>query len=121
MGLLLDEDLQRVNAVKNILGAVVNGIAACFFLFVAEFDWTAVLLIAVGSALGGQIGANVGRRLPPTTLRAIISSASSRSCSSCCADCNAGTSWEWNAPSRRQPQVTTFLLEWGGWDSNPNW
>ncbi|MFI7501061.1 sulfite exporter TauE/SafE family protein [Streptomyces sp. NPDC049687] len=72
MGLLLDEDLQRVNAVKNILGAVVNGVAACFFLFVAEFDWTAVLLIAVGSALGGQIGARAGRRLPPTGLRAVI-------------------------------------------------
>ena len=72
MGLLLDEDLQRVNAVKNILAAVVNGVAACFFLFVAEFDWTAVLLVAVGSAVGGQIGAKVGRRLPPTALRAVI-------------------------------------------------
>ncbi|MFJ8111652.1 sulfite exporter TauE/SafE family protein [Streptomyces sp. NPDC096132] len=72
MGLLLDETLQRLNAVKNILGAVVNGVAACFFLFVAEFDWTAVLLIAVGSALGGQIGAKVGRRLPPPALRGVI-------------------------------------------------
>jgi uncharacterized membrane protein YfcA len=72
MGLLLDEDMQRVNAVKNILAAVVNGVAACFFLVVAEFDWTAVLLIAVGSTLGGQIGAKVGRRLPPTALRAVI-------------------------------------------------
>ncbi|WP_179851230.1 sulfite exporter TauE/SafE family protein [Streptomyces sp. TLI_55] len=72
MGLLLDEDLQRVNAVKNVLGAIVNGIAACFFLFVAEFDWSAVLLIAVGSALGGQIGAKVGRRLPPAALRGVI-------------------------------------------------
>ncbi|AMW10318.1 hypothetical protein A4E84_12815 [Streptomyces qaidamensis] len=72
MGLFLDEDLQRVNAVKNILGAVVNGVAACVFLLVAEFDWTAVLLIAVGSALGGQIGAKVGKRLPPSALRAVI-------------------------------------------------
>ncbi|GGY13290.1 UPF0721 transmembrane protein [Streptomyces djakartensis] len=72
MSLLLDDDLQRVNAVKNVLAAVVNGVAACFFLFVAEFDWTAVLLIAVGSALGGQIGAGVGRRLSRTALRAVI-------------------------------------------------
>ncbi|MCX5202109.1 sulfite exporter TauE/SafE family protein [Streptomyces sp. NBC_00237] len=72
MGLLLNDSLQRVNGVKNILGAVVNGVAAAFFLFVAEFDWTAVLLIAVGSALGGQIGAKVGRRLPPTVLRGVI-------------------------------------------------
>ncbi|MGW6674364.1 TSUP family transporter, partial [Streptomyces vinaceus] len=57
---------------KNVLAALVNGIAAVFFLFVAEFDWTAVLLIAVGSTLGGQIGAKVGRRLSPTVLRAVI-------------------------------------------------
>ncbi|MFD7033702.1 sulfite exporter TauE/SafE family protein [Streptomyces sp. NPDC059917] len=72
MGSLLREDMQRVNAVKNIVAALVNGIAAVFFLFVAEFDWTAVLLIAVGSTLGGQIGAKVGRKLPPTALRALI-------------------------------------------------
>lgn len=69
MGLLLPESLQRVNAVKNILAALVNGIAAVFFLFVADFDWTAVMLIAVGSTIGGQIGAKVGRRLKPTVLR----------------------------------------------------
>ncbi|GAA0279540.1 sulfite exporter TauE/SafE family protein [Streptomyces polychromogenes] len=72
MGLLLHEDLQRINAVKNVVAALVNGIAAVFFLFVAEFDWTAVLLIAVGSTIGGQIGAKVGRRLPPTVLRGVI-------------------------------------------------
>ncbi|MGW5423252.1 sulfite exporter TauE/SafE family protein [Streptomyces sp. NPDC003943] len=72
MGLLLHDSLQRINAVKNILGAVVNGVAAVFFLFVADFDWTAVLLIAVGSTIGGQIGAKVGKRLSPTVLRGVI-------------------------------------------------
>lgn len=72
MGLLLQETLQRVNAIKNVLAALVNGIAAVFFLFVADFDWTAVALIAVGSTLGGLLGARVGRRLPPTALRAVI-------------------------------------------------
>ncbi|MEV7676359.1 sulfite exporter TauE/SafE family protein [Streptomyces sp. NPDC000963] len=72
MGLLLHDDLQRINAVKNILGALVNGVAAVFFLFVADFDWTAVLLIAVGSTIGGQLGAKVGRRLSPAVLRGVI-------------------------------------------------
>ncbi|MCW5249786.1 sulfite exporter TauE/SafE family protein [Streptomyces sp. SHP 1-2] len=72
MGMLMNDSLQRLNAVKNVLAAIVNGIAAAFFLFVADFDWTAVLLIAVGSALGGQIGARIGRRLPPAALRAFI-------------------------------------------------
>ncbi|MER5886291.1 sulfite exporter TauE/SafE family protein [Streptomyces sp. NPDC001941] len=72
MGMLLPDTLQRLNATKNILAAVVNTIAALFFLFVAHFDWTAVVLIAVGSALGGQIGARVGRKLPPAALRVVI-------------------------------------------------
>lgn len=72
MGILLDDTMQRLNAVKNVLAAVVNSVAALFFLFVADFDWTAVVLIAAGSALGGQIGATVGRRLSPTVLRAVI-------------------------------------------------
>jgi uncharacterized membrane protein YfcA len=72
MGMLLDETLQRLNAVKNVLVALVNAVAALFFLFVADFDWTAVVLIAVGSALGGQIGAKVGRRFSPAVLRILI-------------------------------------------------
>lgn len=72
MGLLIDDDIQRVNAVKNVLGAVVNGIAAVFFLFVADLDWLAVLLIALGSAAGGQLGARIGRKLAPGVLRGVI-------------------------------------------------
>lgn len=72
MGMLLEDTLQRLNAVKNILVAVVNAVAALFFLFVADFDWTAVVLIAVGSALGGQIGAKVGRLLSPAVMRILI-------------------------------------------------
>jgi uncharacterized membrane protein YfcA len=72
MGLRLDDDLQRLNAVKNVLVAVVNTVAALFFLVVADFDWTAVALLAVGSAAGGQIGAAVGRRLRPAVLRGFI-------------------------------------------------
>ncbi|GGW95066.1 sulfite exporter TauE/SafE family protein [Streptomyces chryseus] len=72
MGMLLTDSLQRVNATKNVLAAIVNTVAATFFLFAADFDWTAVALIAVGSTLGGQFGAKIGRRLPPTALRALI-------------------------------------------------
>jgi len=72
MGLLLDETLQRVNGLKNVLAAIVNGIAALFFIVVAHMDWTAVALIAAGATIGGMIGAKVGRRLPPAALRGLI-------------------------------------------------
>lgn len=72
MGLFLDEPLQRVNGLKNVLAATVNGVAALFFIVVAHMDWTAVGLIAAGATLGGLIGARVGRRLPPAALRGLI-------------------------------------------------
>lgn len=72
MGLLLDEPLQRINGLKNVLAAIVNGIAALFFIVVAHMDWAAVGLIAAGATIGGLIGARVGRRLPPAALRGLI-------------------------------------------------
>ncbi|WP_329130473.1 sulfite exporter TauE/SafE family protein [Streptomyces sp. NBC_01476] len=72
MGPLLDEPLQRINGMKNVLAATVNGVAALFFIFVAHMDWAAVALIATGATIGGLIGARVGRRLPPAALRGLI-------------------------------------------------
>jgi len=72
MGLRLDDDLRRLNAIKNVLVAVVNTVAALVFLAVADFDWVAVALLAAGSALGGQVGAMAGRRLSPAFLRTLI-------------------------------------------------
>ncbi len=72
MGLLLHDDLQRINATKNVLALIVNAVAAVVFIAVAHVDWAAAGLIALGGVLGGQIGALVGRRLPPLVFRAII-------------------------------------------------
>ena len=77
--------MQRHNASKNVLALIVNGIAAVVFVLLAfvdvpfapsssagSIDWSVAGLIAVGSVIGGQIGAKVGRRLPPPFLRAVI-------------------------------------------------
>ena len=72
MGIGIQETLQRLNAVKNVLAGLVNGVAAVIFMAVAEVDWVVAALIAVGSVVGGQVGATVGRRLPPLALRIVI-------------------------------------------------
>jgi uncharacterized membrane protein YfcA len=72
LGIGVDESLQRLNAVKNVLAAIVNAIAGLLFIVVAEVDWQVVALIAVGSVVGAQIGATVGRRLPAAVLRVVI-------------------------------------------------
>ena len=72
LGIGLTETMQRNNAAKNVLALLVNLVAAIVFIFVADIDWTVAALIAVGSVIGGQIGATVGRRLPAWALRAFI-------------------------------------------------
>ncbi len=68
------EPLQRLNGYKNVLSLIVNIVAATtFVLFARDYvSWLVVLLIAVGAFVGGVLGARVGRRIPPTVLRALI-------------------------------------------------
>ncbi|MGI9123244.1 MAG: sulfite exporter TauE/SafE family protein [Mycobacterium sp.] len=74
MGALLPEDVQRMNAAKNLLSLLVNLVAAVGYTLVASdrVSWPAAGLIAVGSLIGGWLGAHYGRRLSPTALRAVI-------------------------------------------------
>ncbi|NNG41070.1 sulfite exporter TauE/SafE family protein [Flexivirga sp. ID2601S] len=74
MSALMTDPLQRINGIKNVLGTVVNAVAALTFLVVAfdKVHWDVAGLIALGSLIGGLTGAGVGRRLPPWALRAFI-------------------------------------------------
>jgi uncharacterized protein len=72
LGSFLDEPLQRVNGAKNVLVGVVNGTAAIVYIIFAHVAWMVVALIAVGSTVGGLVGARYGRRLPPTALRIFV-------------------------------------------------
>jgi uncharacterized membrane protein YfcA len=72
LGVSLPEDLQHVNAIKNLLAMLVNLVSGIVFAIVAPVDWGAAGLIAGGSIVGGALGARYGRRLPPTALRALI-------------------------------------------------
>ncbi len=72
LGIFLDDHLQRHNATKNVLALTVNAVASVVFILSTEVDWGVVALIAVGSTIGGQVGAGVGRRLDPRVLRGVI-------------------------------------------------
>lgn len=74
LGSLLPDPLQRLNAVKNMSVLVVNVVAGATYTIVAfdRIEWVAVALIAVGSMIGGFIGASVGRTMSPTVLRGVI-------------------------------------------------
>ena len=72
LALALDDELQRLNALKVVLAGLVNLVAGVIFVFAAQVAWLPALLIAVGSIIGGGIGARGGRRLPDPALRAVI-------------------------------------------------
>jgi uncharacterized protein len=72
LGTFLDETMQRINGAKNVLVGTVNGSAAIVYIIFAHVNWLVVLLIAVGSTIGGLLGARIGRRLPPLALRIFI-------------------------------------------------
>ena len=72
LGILIDEQLQRLNAVKNVLAGLVNLVAAIVFVAASDVAWGAAACIAVGSTLGGHFGGTYGRRLSPNVLRGFI-------------------------------------------------
>lgn len=72
LGIGIDDDLQRHNAVKNVTTMLVNLVSGVVFALIAPVSWPVVALIAVGSMLGGMLGAKIGRRLSPVLLRGVI-------------------------------------------------
>ena len=72
LGLLVRDELQRLNATKNVLAGTVNLVASIVFIFATDVDWKVAGLIAAGSIIGGQLGATFGRRLDPRALRLVI-------------------------------------------------
>jgi uncharacterized membrane protein YfcA len=72
LGVMLPQDLQRTNALKNVLAGLVNGVAGVYFAFAAHVAWAPAAIIAGTSILGAQLGARYGQRLQPAALRAFI-------------------------------------------------
>ena len=72
LGIGLAEALQRINAIKNVLAGLVNGVAGLIFVFLYHVNWWAAGAIAVGSVIGAQIGGRVGKKLPPLVYRIVI-------------------------------------------------
>ena len=72
LAIFIDDELQRLNAAKNMLVMLVNVVAGIVFVAITHVSWSVVGLIAAGSIVGGQVGGRVGRRLPAPVLRWVI-------------------------------------------------
>ncbi|MCA2654384.1 sulfite exporter TauE/SafE family protein [Microcystis sp. M061S2] len=69
LGLFLKDNLTRLNALKQLLSLVVNVAASWFFLFSNQVYWSAAIVVAIGSLIGGLLGGKLARIISPTYLR----------------------------------------------------
>ena len=72
LGLILDDSLTRLNAVKQAVAFSVNIAAAVFFVFSGQVVWPAALVMAAGALLGGALGGKLAGRIQPATLRWVV-------------------------------------------------
>ena len=68
-GLLLDDTLQRANALKGVLAGVINAVAALLFAAFGPVEWAAAVALGLGTIVGGRVGAGFAQRIPDRPLR----------------------------------------------------
>lgn len=69
LGLVLDDALPRLNALKQVVALVVNVAAAVFFLFSDQIQWGTAAVMAVGALAGGMIGGHLTTVVDAAQLR----------------------------------------------------
>jgi uncharacterized membrane protein YfcA len=72
LGLVLDESLRHVTALKNAVSAVSGLTTVVAFALFGPVDWAAVAVLVPATLAGGYAGARLVTRLPATVLRALI-------------------------------------------------
>lgn len=66
---LLPDDIQRSNALKGLLSAIVNSVAVVWFALFGPVAWPAATAMAAGALSGGYGGVSIARRLGAERLR----------------------------------------------------
>jgi uncharacterized membrane protein YfcA len=72
LGLLIEDSLTRLNALKQAIAFSANIAAAIFFVFSGQVEWPAALVMAVGALLGGVLGGRLASRIKASALRRIV-------------------------------------------------
>ena len=72
LGFMGMADIHRMNALKNVLAAIINGTAAVFFAFTGLVDWPRMFIMLAGALLGYWLGAHYSQKIPQTAVRRIV-------------------------------------------------
>jgi uncharacterized membrane protein YfcA len=69
LGLMINDSLTRLNAVKQTVAFGANGAAAVLFIFSGKIIWSIAIVMAVGALIGGSLGGRLAGRIKPDNLR----------------------------------------------------
>jgi uncharacterized membrane protein YfcA len=72
LGLMLEDTLTRLNAVKQAIAFSINSAAAIFFLFSNRVIWPVAFVMAAGSIAGGAMGGRLASRIKSDILRWVV-------------------------------------------------
>jgi uncharacterized protein len=72
LGLILNDNLTRLNALKQGIAFSANFAAALLFVFSGKVVWSVAVVMMVGALLGGSLGGRLAGRVKPSTLRRIV-------------------------------------------------
>jgi uncharacterized membrane protein YfcA len=72
LGFLGLTDIHEMNALKNVLGSLINVVAAIWFVWSGLIDWPKAGVMTVGALAGYFIGAHFSQRIPREWVRRMI-------------------------------------------------
>jgi uncharacterized protein len=65
-------DIHAMNALKVVLGAVINGVAAVSFVIAKAVAWPQAVVMIVGATVGGYLAAHYAQKLPQRWIRGFV-------------------------------------------------
>jgi uncharacterized membrane protein YfcA len=65
-------DMHAMNALKVVLGGVINGVATFTFIATGTIAWKQAAVMTLGAIIGGYFAAHYAQRLPQSWIRAFV-------------------------------------------------
>jgi uncharacterized membrane protein YfcA len=72
LGLIGLTDIHQMNALKNVLGSLINLVAAAWFVASGMVDWNKAGVMTVGAVTGYYLGASLSQRIPQLIVRRTV-------------------------------------------------
>jgi uncharacterized membrane protein YfcA len=72
LSLVVEEDIHARNGLKNVLAALINGVASIYFVWAGLVNARAAAVMTGGAVAGGYVGALLARRTPARVVRGLV-------------------------------------------------